>query len=83
MKATVRFLNPARGMVAAITEDGEFSVFEVLGSETFAEGDIVSWQGDTPLGGEKVTNHSQGEVCDVFFENHHVRPDHLRRALLL
>ena len=39
-------------MVAVQTENGDFSVFEILGSNDFEIGDEVSWANDTGLGGE-------------------------------
>jgi len=82
MKATVRHINVLRGMVAALTEDGDFSIFELLGDEV-AVGDTVSWTGSTPLGGETITNHTQGRQFGVYFQNHHVSQNQLRQQLLL
>lgn len=82
MKATVRHINPIRGMVAALTEDGDFSIFELLGDDV-SVGDAVSWSGSTPLGGETITNHTQSRQFGVFFQNHHVTQSQLRQQLLL
>lgn len=82
MKGVVRQINPSRGMVAAQTDGENFSVFESLGGD-FELGDEVSWNGDSPLGGEEVINHTQQVRISVFFEGHHLPFSHLRRALLI
>ena len=81
MKGTVQQINHVRGMVAVLTVEGEFSIVELLGDELV--GDVVSWKGDTPLGGDVLVNHTRGETFDVFFQNHHVSPHQLRQQLLL
>jgi len=73
-------INQIRGMVAVDTEEG-FSIVELLGDEV-SVGDRLSWAGSTPLGGERVTNLSEGVEIDVFFQNHHVSRGQLRGALL-
>jgi hypothetical protein len=69
-------------MVAALTEDGSYSVFELLGGDSVEIGDEVSWKGTTPLGGERLRNHTQSEEFEVYFQNHYVHPDQLRQQLL-
>ena len=81
MKATVHQINPRRGMVAALTENGDFSIFELLGDDV-AVGDTVSWTGSTPLGSERITNHTQSRQFSVYFQNHHVSQRQLRQQLL-
>jgi hypothetical protein len=82
MKATVKHINANRGMVAALTEEGSYSIFELLGSDSVEIGDVVSWRGDTPLGGEPLRNLTQNSQFEVYFQNHHVHPDNLRQQLL-
>lgn len=82
MKGVIRHINLSRGMVAVLTEDGSYSVFELLGGESVEIEDIVSWMNDTGLGGEQITNHTQNERFEVFFQNHCVPPYQLRQQLL-
>jgi hypothetical protein len=82
MKAKVMHIHQQRGMVALLTEDGEYSIIELLGDEV-EEGDVLAWQGlDYPLGSEHVTNLTQGERIEVFFQNHCVPKHQLRQQLL-
>jgi len=46
MKGEVCEINQSRGMVAVQTENGDFSVFELLGGDSIEIGDEVSWQDD-------------------------------------
>lgn len=48
MRATVRFINHARGMVAALTNDRSYSVFELLGGNS------------VEVGGELEGSHASG-----------------------
>jgi hypothetical protein len=82
MKGIIKRINASRGMVAVFTEDGSYSVFELLGGDSVEIGDVVSWKNSTGLGGEKITNHSQGQQFEVYFQNHYVHPDQLRQQLL-
>lgn len=82
MKGTVQQINQRRGMVAVLTENGDFSIFELFGDDVRI-GDAVSWDGSTPLGSEQVANHTQGRQFDAYFQNHHVSQSQLRQQLLL
>ncbi len=81
MKGRIIDINQQRGMVAVETEDGEYSVFELLGDEVEID-DVVRWQDDHPLGGETIRNLTQGGTIDVFFQNHCVPRGELRRQML-
>ena len=81
MEGRIIDINQQRGMVAVETEDGELSVFELLGDEVEI-GDVVRWPGDHPLGGETISNLTQGETLDVFFQNHCIPRSQLRQQLL-
>lgn len=83
MRGTIHAVNPAKGMVAIKTENGDFSVFENLGSHEFEIGDKVSWRNATGLGDEPLSNHTQGSQGDVYFQNHHVTLGQLRQQLLM
>lgn len=69
MKATVVLVNETRGMVAAKTEDGEYSIFELLGSYEIAVGDVVSSSDFHSMGGEKYKNLTKNESMDVYVQN--------------
>lgn len=83
MTGSVVAVNPRRGMVAVLTEDGDYSIIEMLGDGLPDIGDPISWRGSTPLGGEIVRNLTQGQSYDVYFQNHHVLKSQLRQQLLL
>jgi len=82
VKGTIHAINQNRGMVAVRTEEGSFSVFELLGGDPVSIGDSVSWKDDTGLGDELLTNHSEGARFEVYFQNHHIHPSQLRQQLL-
>ena len=82
MKGVIKHINAPRGMVAVLTEDGSYSVFELLGGNSIEIGDVVSWKNDTGLGGEQITNHTQNERFEVYFQNHYVHQNQLRQQLL-
>ena len=82
MRGIVHHINQQRGMVAVLTEHG-YSIFEVVGGDNVEVGDSVSWQDDTALGSEVLSNHTQGERYEVYFQNHHVHQSQLRQQLLI
>jgi len=70
MKATVRLINPKRGMYAAeIDGGGEFVIFELLDTSEPEIGDVISHSDFYSMGGETYKNLTQGCVIDVFVEN--------------
>ncbi len=81
MKGQVVNINQQRGMAAVQTEDGEFSIIELLG-DPMEVGDVLSWEGDYPLGGEEIWNVTQEMTVDVFFQNHGVPKHQLGQQLL-
>jgi hypothetical protein len=83
MRGTIKYINPSQGMVAVLTEEGQYSIFELLCSDPVELGDVVSWNLATALGGEHVTNHTQGERYEVYFQNHDVQLLQLPLQLLL
>jgi hypothetical protein len=70
-------------MIAVLTEDGSYSVFELLGNDAVEVGDSVSWKDDTSLGLEQLINHTQADRYDVYFQNHYVRASQLRQQLFI
>lgn len=70
MNATVKLINPKKGMYAAeIEESGEYVIFELLDSSEPEIGDILSHQDFQSMGGEIFKNISQQCKIDVFVEN--------------
>ena len=82
MKGTIFEINENRGMVGVLTENGDFSIFELLSGDSVEKGDEVRWENDTGLGDEVITNLTQRESYEVYFQNHHVSKAQLRRQLL-
>ena len=81
MKGQVVHINQMRGMVAVLTDDGEYSIIELSG-DSVEVGDVLQWNGDYPVGGEEIRNLTQGTTMDVFFQNHCVPKHQLRQQLL-
>lgn len=82
MKGTVYQINEQRGMVAVLTGNGDFSIFEILGAGTIERGDEIQWRNDAALGGEMLTNLTQGETYEVYFQNHCVPKVQVKQQLL-
>ena len=80
MQGQVKEINRGRGMVAVLTSDG-YSIFELIGGEQIEIDDIVSWRSSTSLGSELLTNHTQNEKYEVYFQNHHVPAVQVRGQL--
>jgi hypothetical protein len=80
MKGEVVEINRRRGLVAVLTEDGDYSIIELLGDDLDV-GDEVAWHADSPLGGETINNMTQGVKMEVFFQNHCVPENQLRQQL--
>lgn len=83
MRGTIYAINQQRGMVAVQTENGDFSIFELLGADNVDVGDQVYWKNDTSLGSTILTNMTQSEKFEVFFQNHWVPKQQLRQQLLM
>lgn len=82
MEGSIYEINPTRGMVAVLTEHGDFSIFEILGDDPVEKGDEVRWENDTGLGSEMLTNVTQRETYEVYFQNHWVSTNQLKQQLL-
>lgn len=68
MKGEVAFLNTKRGMAALITENDEYTSFEVLGPFNIELGDTISGDLES-LGGELWQNETKMEEIEVFVED--------------
>ena len=82
MKGTIFRINPKRGMIAILTQNGDYSVFENTSSEEFEIGDEVSWRNDTGMGFQKITNLTSNFTTEVCFENHWISKSNLSTQLL-
>lgn len=70
MKATIKVINPKRGMYAAeIDGGGEYVIFELLDSCEPEIGDIISHEDFYSMGGETYNNLTQDCEFDVAVEN--------------
>ena len=83
MKGIVYEINSAKGLVAVLTKDAEFSVFGLTGGEPIKKGDEVHWENDIRLGPVMLINISQGEKYEVCFRNHWVSKSQLKKELQL
>jgi hypothetical protein len=67
MKGAIAMLNLKRGMAAVLTEDGDYTPFEIIDSHEPELEDTI--RGDfNSLGSETFMNVTQGESFDVFVE---------------
>ncbi len=83
MKGIAVAVNDQSGMVGVQTENGDFSVFELLSSDPIEVGDEVTWKNDTSLGSTFLTNITQGSRFEVFFQNHWVPKSQLKQQMLM
>jgi hypothetical protein len=68
MKGTIEIISPRQAMVAVRTENGDFSILELLGGYNPELDDELSGQLEN-LGGEKVRNLTQKENWEVFIQD--------------
>ena len=68
MKGTIKIISPRGAMVGVRTEDGDYSVLELLCGCSPEIDDVISGQLDS-LGGEEVRNLTQGETWDVYIQD--------------
>lgn len=81
-RGKVAAINPRSGMVAIATEDGGFTIIELL-SEWFLElGDEITWPDRYGLGHEIYRNVTQQTEEEVFVQNHDVSRSNLQAQLL-
>ena len=68
MQGTIVLINRKRGLAAVLTENGEFTTFEILGAYDIDLGDIVA--GDMEeLDHKSWRNVTKNEEIDVFVED--------------
>jgi len=75
-------INMTCGMVAVLTKNGDFSIFEMFGDDPVDKGDEVKWKDDTSLGSTDLINITQEETYEVYFQNHWVPKAQLKEQLL-
>ncbi len=78
----VEAVNPHRGMVGIKTDDGGFTIIELLSDWNIEVGDEVGWANDYGLGSELYDNRTKGTRREVYVQNHDVSASLLRRQLL-
>ena len=69
MKAVVELTNPARGMVGARLDNGDYVMIEILDTDQPEKGDVLSNPDFTSLGSETVRNMTQESKLDVFVQD--------------
>lgn len=82
-EGTVRAINTRRGMVAIKSDDGGFTIIEMMGNFAIELGDRIAWSNDYGLGGEVYRNLTSGESGDVYVQDHDVSELDVRRKLSL
>ena len=82
MKGRIVDINWKRGMVAVLTNEGGYSVFELLSTDTIEIGDEVEWKNDTSLGHTQIINKTKSDGFEVYFQNHHISKSNLKKQLL-
>lgn len=68
MKGNIELISSNQVMVGVKTENGDFSVLELIGGYSPELGDIISGNLED-IGGEVVFNRTQGETWDVFIQD--------------
>ncbi|MFW6106557.1 MAG: hypothetical protein ACOC8H_00180 [bacterium] len=82
MKGKVVHIHQQRGMVAVLTDDGEYSIIELSGDD-IEDDDELQWTSEPyPLGFERIKNLTQNTTIEVIFHNHCVPKHQLRQQLL-
>ncbi|KAF0813552.1 hypothetical protein IGB42_01903 [Andreprevotia sp. IGB-42] len=81
MQGTISHINPQSNLIAVLTDEREYSIFELVNGDEIETGDEVSWNGDAPMGSEIVTNHTQSALIEVYFCDHHLQASQLRSQL--
>ena len=82
MNGIIIDINQKRGMVAVQTQTEGISVFEMLSDDNFELSDEVSWSEDKPLGDCDIRNITKDEIGSVYFQNHWVSKDVLKKQML-
>jgi hypothetical protein len=81
MEGVVTEINRTRGVVVIKTEEGYYSIFEMLFDTSFNIGDEVSWTEDYFLGDCDMRNITQDEILKVYFQNHNISKSNLSNQI--
>ncbi len=68
MRGIIKLISPNQDMIGVETENGHFSILELIGGYAPEVGDIVTGELES-LGGEEVLNRTQNEEWDVFIQD--------------
>jgi hypothetical protein len=77
MKGKIAFTNRHRGRYAVLTDDGDYTTFELLQSADVAVGDLVT--GDMSAAGGKDFSIGGSSGVSVSVENSHCSPAFAQR----
>lgn len=80
MKGTIQYMNPRNGLVAVLTFEHRFTVFELL-SGLAEVGDLVSWVQPYPEGIRTVHNQAKDCLLRALFMHHDVHVDKLGKLM--
>jgi hypothetical protein len=83
MHGIITNINHRKGMVAVLTANEDYSIFETTNSEDYEIQDRVSWEDEHPLGDCKLMNLTKNEKESVYFQNHCVSNSNSVRQLLM
>jgi hypothetical protein len=65
MEGSIYQINPTQQMFAVTTDEGGFSIFEIINEAECELGDSVTWRNDTGLGSESLNNLSKNKIAIV------------------
>jgi len=82
MKGIIKDINWDKGMVGVETKNDGFTIFQILADDNLHLRDELTWDEDHPFGHADIKNLTTDEQFEVFFENHNVGTDNLKRLLL-
>lgn len=83
MNGVIAKINPHRRMVGVKTENGDYSIFELLSGDELNVGDHVEWSNETIPGDAVIKNKTASTAFAVYFQNHHVSQAILNAQLLI
>lgn len=69
MNAEVVIINQTKGMIAALSEVGDYIILEIMGNYDIDEGDIVSHTDFYSMGSEEYYNLSKQYSFSVYVQN--------------
>lgn len=78
----VKAINPNRGMVGILAEDGRYTIIELLSGWEISVGDKIKWKNGYGLGSEIYENTTKRSSQEVYVQNHDVHEKYLRVQLL-